>query len=481
MFILYPIYTQAAWVSVPNRINKPGYSMNMKNIIDSIMAMDVSDEAWLHPKKRKEILTTLRSIRDGMANLLYPLHSIIQGRGQIAEQDDIEPTLVAMIMLPNDQLQALYHKLETIDEQTKYIQQCQPLGILHTAVYRKIQDAPVQDKHVHLANLVDLNTICETHIAIAKEKIITQLKCHGIAIDIPPKDSSPEVMKQYYVKLAQTIAIYAERDPYIKLYQQQHSAFYEIQTILFDAKQDPQARYNVFHTMLGEYMDREDPVPLQELTLCQLRNTADNHQLFLEIMMERTTVFKNEVRATMDAELKRRHFYTSFDEFCRQNRSEINENDDEATRYTELLKCYESDRENTINIVSTHDPKFYAIYEQYQEICRLEKTLTKPNSTAVERRASFERQVLDNIDVLTHGNESAAKRWLKGIFVFFATLVTLPALGLGGYLAYRGLYSPTPGRRFVKDLNLTNQSLTEPLLGDDSLTLSDFSLSPRAR
>lgn len=327
-------------------------------------------------------------------------------------------------------------------------------------------------KHAKIANLVDLDAICVSNMAIAEENIITQLKRHGIFLSIPDASSDASEWKRYYA----TIAAYAETDPYVKLYLQQYNAFHNMQNILYVSNESAENRFQQFHTLLANYLKSQDPVPVQASERIQV--DTDNDKIFLEAMHARTHVFMNEVRDKIDAELKKANLYTSFEEFCQRSSVQLHDNENEAKRRANLINQYGKDRNDKISLLATYDQQFKELQLQYSSIRLAERKLTDTRFSVTERRANFENYVLGNLNTLTRGDESAATKWLNRIIVFFATIVTLPVFGVGGYLAYRGLHAPTAGSRYVKDFKQLNKSLTEPLLPEGSISLTPYN-SPR--
>jgi hypothetical protein len=301
-----------------------GDYMGLDSIIKKMLSLQVDRKSLRNSASAVKINDDITAIHNAMGIKADDIASILKGRSNRADIALLESALVCM--LPNDLalLEKLLNQMDSIDLLTKRVQRSVYLGMLHTAVFRKIQ-----------------------------------------------------------------------------------------------AVNNPRIQYEI------------DP------NILLLANLSDCCGFFLQ-----------SIQAKIIHELKQANVFISFEVFCQNIQLDEVEQVDQEKKMAKLTVSYHQVLDEAIQHQALIHPRFNDLYQQHRAGYELQNMLFDTNHSPEERSVHFYDHLQNNLPTLKKGLDSAAIIFLKSVTVFLATVVTLPLFGIGGYLAFKGLFA-TPGKTLV--------------------------------
>ena len=186
--------------------------------------------------------------------------------------------------------------------------------------------------------------------------------------------------------------------------------------------------------------------------------------------------YKNYLQKKIDEEMRAADLYISFQRFV----DSMNDNpmyemqkEHESEQYTQIrrMAAYHNRFTELVKGYARINESFNDLVVKHTEICNLQKILCKSNLNGEERLKQFKLQLRDRLPLITKRRDDFMETFLKGVGVILAFVVTAPLFGVGGYLAYKSLFT-TRGSKFAvkaektaivpleeKEIELLKQSL----------------------
>ncbi|MDR3477116.1 MAG: hypothetical protein P4M14_03705 [Gammaproteobacteria bacterium] len=176
---------------------------------------------------------------------------------------------------------------------------------------------------------------------------------------------------------------------------------------------------------------------------------VDPNILFLSDLNDHCRIFLQSLHKQTINKLKQAGVYETFEAFCQRDASEdIIVGETKEKKAARLKVSYYKKLDEIANNQAKADPQFNVIRQQHRVVYQLQNILFDNHVSTIERCVAFDAYLKNNLEIITRSADSAALRFLKGVTVLLATIITLPLFGIGGYLAYNGLFG-TPGKKFV--------------------------------
>lgn len=438
--------------------------MGLDEIIQRVMALQVSPALLANKKKSKYIYAEITAINEMMGKKVDGLMAILKGQGK-ASVAEVFDFLSTTLTLKYHELQSIRHHIDQINEHTKRLQEmgCGYFAMLYAIIFKKIEayEKPEQaqpEKAYRIEKkLAALNDFCEANLTHLHDQIILRLKQENLYYSLKEysrrffsdTDDEKEVRKFYYAALDVTIKRFADINVHMKNLHYQHYIFTQLQQALYNQTLTLEQRESRFFVMFKNYLANDYPVPVQAMELLTVivpPPSMTKH--YLQTMQRHSEVFLQEVDAEMDRRMHRAGLYQTFEEYCNRSiATELYPNESVQQKTERLFNHYYRDRYRKINELASKDVEFHDMYLQHQEIVKLQTILNDTALSAETRSEQFRNHIVQQEHVLSRGFEPAAELWLKAILVLLAAI---PTFGIGGYFAYQGLFSTT-GSLFVEN------------------------------